>query len=176
MSALTPKQALFVQEQGINVDRFWSYVDRTGGPDACWPWRGAKDPMGYGRFHVGTGRNSTRLAHRIAYGLETGESPPVVRHKCDNPPCCNPDHHEAGTRLDNNRDMVERRRHAAHRGTNNPSKGEAHGSAKLTEGEVRTIRIAYENGGITQRALAAQFSVSQRTINKIVRKIGWTDL
>ena len=174
--AMTPKQQRFVEEYLINVDRFWSYVDRGGGDDACWPWRGASDPMGYGRFHIGISRNATRLAHRIAYGLTHGDLPPVVRHKCDNPPCCNPAHHEPGTLLDNNRDMADRRRHAAHRGTANPAKGEDHGCAKLTAQQVQAIRKIYSAGGTTQRALAAQFSVSQRTINKIVRKIGWTEV
>lgn len=174
--SLSPKQQRFVEDLAINVDRFWSYVDRSGGDDACWPWIAATDPMGYGRFHVGVGPNATRLAHRIAYGLIHGELPPVVRHRCDNPPCCNPAHHEPGTRLENNQDMVARRRHAAHRGTFRPVKGEAHGCAKLNEAQVVQIRTLYGNGDLTQRALAAQFSVSQRTINKIVRRIGWTDV
>lgn len=174
--SLTPKQQMFVREYAVNVERFWSYVDKSAGEDGCWPWKGATDPMGYGRFHTGESANSSRLAHRIAFGLTHGELPPVVRHKCDNPPCCNPHHHEPGTKADNNRDMVVRRRHAAHRGTFRPAKGEAHGCAKLKEAQVSEIRTLYSLGGLTQRALAAKFSVSQRTINKIVRRIGWTDI
>lgn len=172
---MTPKQQRFVEEYLIDQDRFWGYVDRSNGPDACWPWTGAKDNGGYGRFHVGRTRNSSMLVHRAAYGLTHGELPPVVRHSCDNPPCCNPSHHEPGTRADNNRDIINRGRHAAQKGTMKAARGEKHGCAKLTAGQVSAIRSAYDAGGVTQRALAVRFNVSQRTINKIVRRIGWIE-
>jgi hypothetical protein len=36
----------------------------------------------------------------------------MVCHRCDNPPCCNPDHLYAGTMSDNALDSAERKRHA----------------------------------------------------------------
>lgn len=172
---LTPKQERFVAEYLIDADRFWGYVDRSAGPDECWPWMAAVDRGGYGRFHTGTSRNSSMLAHRVAFGLTHGDLPPVVRHRCDNPPCCNPAHHQDGTRADNNRDISERGRHAAQLGTMNAARGERHGSAKLAVDQVAEIRSSYDQGGITQRELAVRFKVSQRTINKIVRKLGWIE-
>lgn len=71
---------------------------------------------GYGVFGVG---QSTKLAHRAAYEVHHGvtlSSGQVVRHSCDNPPCCNPAHLILGTQLDNIRDMDERGR--ARRGAN----------------------------------------------------------
>jgi hypothetical protein len=45
----------------------------------------------------------------------------VIRHKCDNPACCNIEHLEIGTPLDNVNDMIERGRKAINiiRGTQN---------------------------------------------------------
>ena len=91
-----------------NPDVFWKSVDRTGGPDACWPWTGFKDDDGYGRY----GR---QRAHRVAYKLAIGPIPAgfLVRHvTCDNPPCCNPVHLAIGTAADNSADMVAKGRQA----------------------------------------------------------------
>jgi hypothetical protein len=156
----------------VNVDRFWSYVDRRGAND-CWRWMRGKDAQGYGRFHVGRSRSSAMLAHRIAFGLATGESPEAVCHRCDNPRCCNPAHLFAGTRNDNNKDMTAKGRHWSVVCPERSAKGEAHGSAKLIEGDVIAIRGKYAQGSTTQRALAATYRVSQRTIAKVVNGIGW---
>lgn len=88
------------------VIHFWSRVDR-GAPEICWPWLGGKLPKGYGMSHV---KSNPVLAHRLAYVLAVGEIPLglIVRHKCDNPPCCNPAHLELGTYQDNERDKLLR--------------------------------------------------------------------
>lgn len=75
---------------------FWSHVI-VAEKDDCWEWLGTRDPKGYGRFLPGIGS-----AHRVAYELHHGirlpyvakitPTTPVVRHTCDNPPCCNPFH------------------------------------------------------------------------------------
>jgi len=57
----------------------------------------------------------------------------LIRHKCDNPLCINPEHLETGTHEDNMRDKVERNRCASLKGSDNPS-------AKLTEDKVLEIR------------------------------------
>ena len=90
--------------------RFWSKVLR-GGPEQCWPWQtSASTTGGYGKFRLST--NRLMNAHKMAYILSKGEVPDgkVVRHKCDNPLCCNPDHLELGTQLDNVWDMQARGR------------------------------------------------------------------
>jgi len=73
--------------------------------ESCWIWRGNIDHKGYGRI-------SQKKTHRWSYEFYKGPIPKgyVVRHKCDNPPCLNPDHLEIGTRADNNRDRHERKR------------------------------------------------------------------
>ena len=69
---------------------FWSKVDKSGGPDACWPWKGSLHKQGYG--HIGWD-SKTQFAHRIAFALEY-ENPGKlnVYHLCDNPSCVNPKH------------------------------------------------------------------------------------
>jgi hypothetical protein len=54
------------------IDRFWRRVDRSGGPDACWPWTAAINGGGYGS--VGW-EGKTLAAHRIAYRLVMGTVP-----------------------------------------------------------------------------------------------------
>ena len=93
-------------------ERFWDYVDQTGGPDACWPWLAYKNPDGYGIF----GLQGTQLigAHRLVFLLTQGPIPQgkLIGHTCHidlcrslPPPCshhacCNPKHIQAMSRRD----------------------------------------------------------------------------
>lgn len=79
----------------------WDVTD-TG----CWEWRGALNDQGYALY-------GHRRVSRIMLRLSAVE-PLLVRHKCDNPPCVNPDHLELGTDADNSADMVKRGRHYMH--------------------------------------------------------------
>ena len=83
---------------------FWNKVDKSV-PTGCWHWTGNIGPNGYGRM-------SQTSTHRYSYELHNGPIPAglVVRHKCDNPGCCNPAHLEIGTKADNNRDRHVRGR------------------------------------------------------------------
>lgn len=94
---------------GESERRYWLKVDKSGGPDACWPWKAStfkkkNKQMGYGR-NAGSGPYT--YAHRCAWLFTFGEIPDgkLVMHKCDNVLCCNPKHLSIGTDLDNNRDM-----------------------------------------------------------------------
>lgn len=98
------------------TDRFWSKVDKSGGPDACWPWMAGRKKAGYGQFFVrrdppgAHGQMFMANAHKFAYILTHGPvtNGMVVRHQCDNPPCCNPAHLILGTMADNVADAIER--------------------------------------------------------------------
>lgn len=147
------------------VEKFHRLINRSGGPDACWPWMGARFARGYGQFGGPAWPNGT---HRIAYELEYGPIPAgaVVRHRCDNPPCCNPKHLELGTHADNVSDRVTRGRSA---------RGEGQPQARLTAAAVLVIRTRYAAGGVSQQALADQYGVNQTTISRVVRGVKWRE-
>ncbi len=90
------------------IHRFWLRIVKS--EQGCWGWIGESTDNGYGRFRV-DGRKV--LAHRFAYALLIGPIPNdlFVLHKCDNPPCCNPDHLFLGTKSDNSRDCMEKGRY-----------------------------------------------------------------
>lgn len=79
-------------------------VDRSGGPDACWPWIGRLNPYGYGSSSLvlASGRHE-RGAHRIVYSLLVGPIPEGLQldHLCRNPRCVNPAHLEPVTMVEN---------------------------------------------------------------------------
>ena len=67
------------------------------------------------RYGYTTRDGKTVGFHRLAYVEKHGMSLEdikglVVRHKCDNPRCINPEHLEVGTQADNNADMKLRGR------------------------------------------------------------------
>lgn len=85
---------------------FWARVDRSAGPEACWPWLGASSGAGYGVVQK-PGDRTQHGTHRIALVLRLGRDlapGELACHHCDNPPCCNPDHLFPGSVADNARD------------------------------------------------------------------------
>lgn len=160
-----------------DIDRFWPKVDRSGGPDACWPWLAAKSDAGYGYF--GINRRNWQ-PHRIAYFLATGEDPYplLVCHSCDNPPCCNPTHLFKGTYADNNHDMLAKGhqargdRHGRHTHPERNAAGERNGGARLKREQVEELRrLAAE--GETVQALATRFGVACGHVGSILRRRFW---
>jgi hypothetical protein len=101
----------------------------------------------------------------VAFELVHGLIPAglVVMHTCDNPECCNPAHLQAGTQQKNIADM-----HAKGRAGDCRNFGEKHGMAKLSDTDVRCIRLLRSCGAIQQH-LADAFGVRQNQISRIVR-------
>jgi hypothetical protein len=116
----------------------------------------SKDADGYPRVK----RDGRKIAvHRYVYMDIHGEFPPdiVIRHKCDNRACCNPEHLIHGTKKDNARDMVERGR----------SKGTP--KKRLNKTQVKFIK---KNRQLSIHELSRILNVSRITIKKV--KIGKT--
>jgi hypothetical protein len=146
----------------------------------CWEWTGLKSSKGYGRL---PNKHGTCLASRIVWRMLYGPIPQglVVRHVvCRNPGCVNPVHLALGTHADNMADMVRdgmstrADKHWARLHPEKRARGTRNGSARLSESSVIRIREAYATGQHSQRALAVEFGVSQRTIGKVTRGLVWT--
>jgi hypothetical protein len=145
-AGLTPKQ----------VTRFLSKIQRT---DGCWPWMAARFQKGYGMFNAGRfrdGRTDIRYAHRVVWEFVNGPIPAgaVVRHSCDNPPCCNPAHLLIGTQADNVNDakVQGKYRDAAHRRWSNPERHQL--ILALVHAPRGSVMRASREHGIPFRALA----------------------
>lgn len=153
-----------IRPHGTIEERFWRYVDRDG-PNGCWRWTGFLNWAGYGRLGTG-GAKGMRTASRVSYELHKGAIPKgmVVRHKCDNAACVNPDHLELGTQRDNVRDMIARGR-----GNWRAPQGEERHNAILTEDRVREILASNERGV----DLAERYGVKQATISAIRHRRIW---
>lgn len=147
--------------------RFWSKVDMSGGPDACWTWMATKDTAGYGRIMKTKG--TTRLsAHRVAYELTYGPIPDdmCVCHACDNPPCCNPAHLWLGTSRENIADRQMKGRQSKHEGRP---------GARITMEIAARIREEYAAGGITHRGLGKKYGLERSSITYIISRKTWRD-
>jgi len=80
------------------AERFWARVDKSGGPEACWPFTGrgrCGKRRAYGKIQTG-GRGSPSVStHRLAYALAVCplQEAVDVHHMCDGGGlCCNPAH------------------------------------------------------------------------------------
>lgn len=150
--------------------RFWSKVDQSAGPDACWPWTGHKQPKGYGAFSIG---RKFIGAHRFSYILAHGSIPDglYICHHCDNPSCVNPSHLFAGTMSDNSIDMYKKGRRIFI-----GKKGQEHPRAKLTNQDVVNIREEYVPEKVSVYKLAEKYNVSSSAIFAIIKHRSWSHI
>ena len=132
-------------------------VDERG----CWIWNGTIGTGGYGEMYA-NGR--IVRAHRLSLDLHQGPLSPSLcaLHKCDVPPCVNPDHLSAGTHFDNMADMRAK-------GRQNYMKGERCGAAKLTAAQVIEIR----GSELSCRGAAKAYGISKSNVSKIRTKGSW---
>lgn len=145
-------------------ERFWSKVDTSAGPEACWPWMGARThrrDYGYLVSPV-SGRRVQFMAHRVAYQLGTGDDPGLLQvcHRCDFGLCCNPAHLWKGTQVENIADMDAKGRRRALR-------GEQHPRATLTSDQVAEIRVLLGDVTMSNAMIAERYGVSPTSIRRI---------
>lgn len=141
--------------------RFWQHV-HVGPPEVCWEWIGGKSE-GYGQI-VDQGRNY--FAHRLSWQFHHQLEIPqglFVCHSCDNRACVNPAHLFLGTHQDNDADR-DRKLRQPH--------GEKNGQAKLTEADVKRIRLMAQEG-ISLANIARQLNVSPGLVSMIVARKRW---
>lgn len=132
--------------------RFWAKVDIKT-EDECWEWKTGKDKDGYGKFNGG-------ISHRYSWELCNKRRIPkgmLVLHKCDNPGCVNPRHLYVGTRSDNMKDMMNRKRGRC---------------SKFSTNDLQEIRKLLALGE-SQDSIADAFKVSQKTIFNIAHSDGY---
>lgn len=162
-------------------ERYWSKVDRSRGPDACWLWKTGLNIQGYGAFRVGRLKErGTFRAHRIAYFLEYGIDPEhlMVCHHCDTPACNNPAHLFLGTNTDNCRDAASKGRvqsgenHHTKRHPELVQRGDKCPFSQLKEADVVEIKRLRASGWL-YREIGAKFGVSGDHICGIVNRKYW---
>lgn len=147
----------------------WSKVDRRGA-DECWPWKGTRTKVGYGRTQIG---DNNYYAHRVIYSLAypgvitwnlpaLGSMTGFLLHTCDNPPCCNPAHLYVGTHADN---MADKKR----RGRFPDFSGGKSAKCKLTIEQAREIRRLRKDENISARELANRYAISLPSIKTLLR-------
>jgi hypothetical protein len=157
------------------IENFWSKVP-TRDCDECWIWEGAIGPPTRGGFRYGrifrrlpNSKFMAFMAHRVSWEIHHSKSIPagmIVRHKCDNPLCVNPDHLEIGTHIDNMSDSVKRGRIA---------RGIKDGNSKLINRDILNIRRR-SSSGESYSSLGREYGVAYTTISRICRGITWTHI
>ncbi len=127
----------------------------------CWVWEGAKRAFGYGVMKIGGRAGALFFTHRLSYALFVGPIPPgmLICHKCDNPPCLNPDHLFLGSASDNMRDMFNKGRWSSGKAT------------KLLKAQVLEIRAL--EGIVPARIIAERYGLARRSVYQILRRDTW---
>lgn len=155
---------------GSLAERFWTKVQRSADPDACWLWQGSRLPSGYGMLAGADKPRKNLRASRVSWILHYGSIPDKlwVLHHCDNPPCVRPNHLFLGTCKDNVWDSLIKGRRASRKGT-------ANGRAILNNSQVQAIRQAYHPHYGALTALAREYGVALSTVRSIVIGRNWPE-
>ncbi|MFD5234304.1 hypothetical protein ACFWJ5_38490 [Streptomyces qaidamensis] len=109
-----PWQALAADP--VTVERYEAKVFRGPGPTDCHWWLGAISDSGHGKFRAGSrpaGTSRVVSAHVLGAAIHLGAAAlqrgAIVRHRCDEASCQNPEHWLIGDRLQNILDFQARR-------------------------------------------------------------------
>ena len=133
--------------------------------DGCLPFP-FKTPDGH--YPRVTYRGQRKIASRIMCELAHG-APPTPKHEAAHNcgkgllGCVNPRHLRWATHTENMSDRIEH-------GTAN--RGERHGMARLTSGDVAEIRRMLADGFV-QTSIANRFGIGQATVSHIARGSSW---
>lgn len=122
--------------------------------------------MGYGMIRRGPRGAGWVRAPRLSYELTYGPIPDGlwVLHKCDHPPCINPEHLFLGTPQDNQDDRKRKGRSLI---------GSLNHESKLTAETVATIRRRYALEGATVTSLAAEYGMARSSLKAAIDGKTW---
>lgn len=149
--------------------RYFLLARREITNNGCWEWRGHSIRAGYGVVCI---QKKHCVVHRIAAHAWMDfdvNSQLLICHKCDNPPCFNPDHLFIGTDKDN---IIDCQR----KGRLFTAKGEEHGMAKLNSFQVERIRLFREVTGMPFHKMCTLFGIERTTAIKICSRILWSHI
>ncbi len=133
----------------------------------CTLWFGANGGSRNSRHGILRYKGRHWKAHRLAWIDAKGPIPDDIEvcHKCDMPECINVDHLFLGSHEDNMADMVAK-------GRSRGVPGEAHPSAKLTEAQVRSIRVDRRK----IRLICAEYGIGKSLVSYIRARTVWKHL
>lgn len=138
------------------------HTSYTVTPSGCWEWNRNRNVYGYGRIGK---KNRAITAHRLSWEINRGPIPPglFICHKCDNPPCVNPDHLFLGTCKDNLNDMWSKGRYKVRR-------GELATGSKLTKDQAIAIYL----DGRKHLDIAQAYGVTRECVGRIKQGRTWS--
>jgi uncharacterized protein (DUF433 family) len=139
-------------------ERFMRRVNKNGKVVSeslgnCWEWLGGKYNTGYGQLirNIWGEETTHRWSYKHFHNVEL-TSDILVRHRCDNRICVNPNHLEEGTKQQNIQDMIDRHPQPCGR--------------KFNKEQVEEI-LMYRSLGMIYKDIAEHYGVSRRTIEKL---------
>lgn len=175
----------FVEQEAIQTYsgckpvRAIKYVVSESGCHICTSHRPGN--AGYPRIRV---RKHLMLMHRYIWEKYYGHIPSgmCVCHRCDNRKCINPSHYFLGTIADNNQDMQSKGRYAKPTEmqlerlrniwkTREPLRGSKNGNSKLTETQVKEIRMKGRYKPLAH--IASDYGVDRKLIYLILDGKVW---
>lgn len=123
----------------------------------CWHFTGKKTAKGYGQIHMGPGRSSVQIAHRVYYERAKGPIPAGLQidHLCKHTFCVNPDHLEPVVNAVN-----------MQRGTR----------VKLSPEIVRQLRAERIASGESFAVIAKRHGFKKTTVQMAITRLNWTNI
>lgn len=128
------------------------YLQYTVSNGDCLEWTRCFNSDGYPRALINGSSNGK--VHREVFFLTNGFYPEVVRHKCDNIKCINPNHLEGGSNIDNIEDRHSRNR------THNQVPEEL--KQKVSE---------LKSSGLKYREIAEQLGIKTKLVDSILYRL-----
>jgi hypothetical protein len=146
---------------------FLSRIQKSPEPDGCWIYTEPRNSNGYGRIIV---NSRDTLAHIYSYQRATGDFNTKgysICHKCNNPPCVNPNHLYKGGARENYWDS---------RAAGTAPIGETNGSAKVTNDDVLEMRRLFKKGVSVAEVSRGYPQLSYHSIYAIKKNVTWKHL